>query len=94
MTPEAVEAIFKTIRNLQQTLSAKDADVAITYKGYAYGISKPYHIRVGDRETNEETFEGALLGLTAILKKELADKVKSTEGEVNRLRQVLSTMEN
>ena len=94
MTPEAIEEAFKNIRNLQQTLSAKDSDVALTYKGYAYGVSKPYHIRVGDRETSNETFEGELLGLTAILKKELAEKVSKTESEVKRLRQVLNQMEN
>ncbi len=94
MTPEAIEAAFKNIRSLQQTLSAKDADVALTYKGTSYGVSKPWHIRVGDRETNHETFEGALNGLTAILKQELSDKVRSTEGEVKRLRQVLSQMGN
>jgi hypothetical protein len=94
MTPEAIEAAFKNIRSLQQTLSAKDADVALTYKGYAYGVSKPFHIRVGDRETTHETFEGALVSLTSILKKELADKVASTEGEAKRLRQVLSQMGN
>ena len=87
-----LETTIKNIRNLYQTLSAKDADVTLTYKGNNYGITKGWHAHVGDREADHESHEGSLIKLLDMLKKELDVKVKFTENEASRLRKVQSTL--
>ncbi len=90
-----VDATIKTIQSLHKTLSGKaDGDVSLTYKGTAYGVTKPWVARVDAREFVHESYDGALGGLLTLLKKELADKIKSAESEVNRLRQVHNQLGN
>jgi len=90
-----VDATFKAIRSVYQTVSGKgDADVTLTYKGTAYGVTKPYVAKIDIREMAHEQFDGALTGLLAVLKKELADKVKSAENEAKRLQQALNQLGN
>jgi len=90
-----VEATYKNIRTLYQTVSGKgDADVSVTYKGTSYGVTKSWHAKVDAREINHETHDGALTGLLALLKKELADKTKSAENEAARLRSALNQLGN
>ena len=90
-----VDATFKSIRSVYQTISGKgDADVRLTFKGTAYGVTKPWHAQVDAREITHEEHEGALLGLLTMLKKELADKTKSAESEAQRLRQALNQLGN
>lgn len=90
-----VDATFKNIRTVYQTVSGKgDSDVTLTYKGKEYGVSKPWHARIDARETTNETYDGALTQLLDLLKKELADKAKSTEAEASRLRQALNQLGN
>lgn len=81
-----IEAALKSIRALHNSITTKTSDVVLTYKGNEYGVSKPYHIRVGDRETSSETVDGALTDIKVSLKKELSEKIRSTESEINRLR--------
>lgn len=90
-----VDATFKSIRTVYQTISGKsDADVSLTFKGTAYGVTKPWLAKVDAREINHEEYDGALTGLLSLLKKELADKTKSAEHEANRLRQALNQLGN
>lgn len=90
-----VEATYKSIRTIYQTVSGKgDADVTVTYKGTAYGVTQPWLAKVEIRECKHETHDGALIGLLAILKRELADKTKSAENEATRLRQALNQLGN
>lgn len=90
-----VAATFKNIRSVYQTISGKsDADVTLTFKGTSYGVTKPWHAKVDAREINHEEYDGALVGLLNLLKKELADKTKSAENEANRLRQALNQLGN
>lgn len=90
-----VEATYKNIRLLYQTVSGKgDSDVSVTYKGTSYGVTKSWHAKVDAREINHETHDGALTGLLTMLKKELADKTKSAENEAQRLRQALNQLGN
>ena len=88
------DSSIKNIRNLYKVISGTSVDVSLTYKGNEYGVINPWSIRVGDRETSKETYELALSDLTAILKKEIADKVKSAEAEASRLRQALGQLGN
>lgn len=90
-----VDATFKSIRSIYQTISGKgDNDVALTYKGNSYGVTKVFHIKIDSREFNHETHDGALAGLLAMLTKELADKVKSAEHEAARLKQAYNQLAN
>lgn len=87
------EAIYKNIRTIYQTISGKqDVDVSVTYRGTSHGITQPWYARVGDRECNNETHDGALYKLFNILKTELTSKTKSVEIEVIRLRQALNAL--
>lgn len=90
-----IEATYKSIRSIYQTLSGKgDTDVTMTYKGNGYGLTTPWHARVGDRETLHETHDGALVALMDMLKKELSAKATSTEQEAKRLRLALNQLDN
>lgn len=90
-----VEATYKNIRALYNTVLGKgDADVTMTYKGTNYGVTKSWQAKVDAREFSHETHDGALTGLLAMLKKELADKTKSAENEAQRLRQALNQLGN
>lgn len=90
-----VDTTIKTIQSLYKTLSGKaDGDVSLTYKGNGYGVTKPWIARVDARESVHESYDGALGGLLNLLKKELADKIKSTELEVSRLRQIHNQLGN
>jgi hypothetical protein len=90
-----IDSTFKSIRSLYQTLSGKnDIEVSLTYKGTAYGVTTPWHVRAGDRECMDVTHENALTKLFIQLKQELATKTKSTEDEAARLRQALNQLGN
>jgi len=90
-----LDATFKSIRSLYQTVSGKtDQDVTLSYRGSGYGVTKVYLVRVDAREASHETYDGALTSMLDSLKKELDTKVRSTEAEATRLRQVLSQLGN
>lgn len=90
-----VDATFKAIQSVFRTVSGKtEGDVSLTYKGTGYGVTKPWVARIEAREANHEEYDGALLELLTKLKQELADKVKSAESEVTRLRQAYNQLGN
>lgn len=90
-----VDATFKAIRSIYQTVSGKsDVDVTLSFKGKEYGVTKVYVAKIDARELAHEQYDGALTGLLDILKKELADKVKSAENEAKRLQQALNQLGN
>ncbi len=89
-----IEATFSSIRKLHTIILGTDKDVCLTYNGLRDGLTKAWHVRVGDREINHETHDGALSGLLLKLKDELADKVKKTKFEADRLSQALHSMDN
>lgn len=90
-----VDAACKNIRSLYITLFGRnDMDIILTYKGTNYGVTKPFQVRIDAREFAHETLEGALAGLLLLLTNELSEKVKSTEGEANRLRLALNQLRN
>jgi hypothetical protein len=90
-----VDATFKSIRTVYQTVSGKtDVDVSLTFKGHNYGVTKPWLAKIDAREMIHEEFDGALNGLLSLLKKELADKTRSAESEATRLRQALNQLGN
>ena len=90
-----VDGTFKSIRSVYQTVTGKgDTPVTLTYKGYDNGVTKVWQAKIDAREVNHEQHEGALNGLLAMLKKELADKVKFAESETKRLQQALNQLNN
>ena len=90
-----VDKTVKDIHSLYRAISGtNDHDISLTFKSTAFGVSKPWITRVSNRECAHETYDGSLNGLLALLKKELADKVKATQQEAIRLQQTLSQMDN
>jgi hypothetical protein len=88
-----VEATYKSIRSVYQTLSGKsDTEVSMTYKGNGYGVTKPWQSRIGDREYHHENHAESLLGLLSLLKNELLAKAKSAEQEAQRLHEAINQL--
>jgi hypothetical protein len=89
-----VDATFKTITSIYKTLTGKsDNDVTLSFET-SLGVSKPWKARIDAREIKHEQYDGALTGLLVMLKKELADKLKSAEYEAKRLQQALNQLGN
>jgi hypothetical protein len=89
-----VDATFKTITSIYKTLTGKsDNDVTLSFET-SLGVSKPWKAKIDARELKHEQYDGALTGLLTMLKKELADKVKSAEYEAKRLQQALNQLDN
>lgn len=89
-----VDATFKTIRNIYQTVSGKsDSEVTLSFET-SLGVTKPWKAKIEAREMKHEQYDGALTGLLAMLRKELADKVKSAENEAKRLQQAFNQLGN
>jgi hypothetical protein len=89
-----VDATFKTITSIYKTLTGKsDNDVTLSFES-SLGVSKPWKARIDAREIKHEQYDGALTGLLVMLKKELADKLKSAEYEAKRLQQALNQLDN
>jgi hypothetical protein len=85
---------FKLLRSLYQTITSKsDVDVMLMYRGESPGVD-PYLLRIDSREVKGQTVEIVVNALFVLLKKELADKVKSAEKEVKRLNSVLHQLDN
>ena len=90
-----VDATFKAIRSVYQTVSGKgDNEVTLSFEGTSYGVTKPWKAKIDARELKHEEYDGALTGLLTMLKKELAEKVKSAENEARRLQQALNQLGN
>lgn len=85
---------IKDIKKLVGVLTGKDTEVTITYKGTAYGVTKPWHIRCDAREINHETETAAANELVTLLKKELKDKISFTEKQAAEYKKALSALEN
>ena len=86
---------FKLIRDLYQILNSTfDVDLILTYKGTSGGITKPFHMRIGNRETNEASIDDAVCALVDMLRNELTAKVKSAEIEAKRLKTALHSLTN
>jgi hypothetical protein len=90
-----VDAAFKAIQSVFRVVSGKtEGDVSLTYKGTGYGVTKPWVARIESRECQAEEHGLALNQLLDSLKKELADKIKSTESEATRLKQAYNQLGN
>ncbi len=90
-----VDATFKAIQSLFRVVSGKtEGDVSLTYKGTGYGVTKPWVARIEAREAQAEEYDQALIQLMESLRKELADKIKSSESETTRLKQAYKQLGN
>ena len=90
-----VDATFKAIRSIYSIVGGRtDQDVTLTFEGYSGGVTKPWKAKIDARELKHEQYDGALTGLLSMLKKELAEKVKSAENEAKRLQQALNQLGN
>jgi hypothetical protein len=89
-----IATTFITIRKLHTIVCGVDKDVCLTYNGGRDGLTKNWDIQVGGREAHHETYEGALLELLSKLKDELAEKIRKTKAEADRLSHALHSMDN
>lgn len=85
---------IKDIKLIYCTLTGKDTDVILTFKGTSFGVTKCWHIRCDQRELNHETYEGAAISMLSLLKKELADKIAMTEKQTAEYKKLLISIEN
>ena len=86
-----IDSSIKNIKSLYQTLFDKpDVEVSLNFRGVFLGQTKPWLVRVGDREASNETHEGALLQLTDKLTQELSTRIRKSEEEVARLKSFLN----
>jgi hypothetical protein len=89
-----LESNIKDIKRLVSVLTGKDADVSCTYKGTAYGITKPWHIRCDSREINHETIDGGTAEFVKILREELIKKISDTKKQAAEYEKALGAIEN
>lgn len=82
------------IKKLVKVLTGKETDVSITYSGTEYGVTRPWTIRCDSKEIKHETHDGGASELAAQLRKELRDKISSTERQASDLKKILSAMDN
>lgn len=88
------DADIKAIKKLVSAICGGDNEVFITFRGYSAGITKPWMIKCGSRELTHEQHDVGAQELLAQLKKELRDKIASTERQADDYRKVLGGMEN
>lgn len=89
------EKNIREILKLTAILSNKDSnEVYVTYKGTSNGITKPWQIRCGNNEIVHETSDGAAAELVKTLKKELLDRIISTERQAADYKKALGNLEN
>lgn len=88
------DANIKAIKKLVSAICGGDNDVHITYQGNSHGVTKPWTIKCGTREIIHESHDGGADDLVKTLKKELQDKISSTERQAADYRRVLGGMEN
>jgi hypothetical protein len=85
---------IKDIKKLVAVLTGKDADVSITYKGTAYGVTKPWLIRCDSREITHESHEGGAAELVKSLREELVKKISDTKKQAAEYEKALGALEN
>lgn len=88
------DSLIKDIKKLYQIVHNKDVEVVLTYKGTAFGVTKPWHLRCDQREVNNETHDGAAIALFDVLKEELRTKIFSAEKSTADLKKVLNAFTN
>jgi hypothetical protein len=85
------EALVKDIKKLYNSLSGKDVDVILTYRGTSYGLETPWLLRCDSREIVHKNHEEAALQMFEMLKKELAHKAMSLESQATEYRRTLNS---
>lgn len=91
----SIENTVQDIKKLYSAISGKsDNEVVMTYKGTAYGVKMPWHVRIDARETNAATHEAAVEALRNILKTELQKKVEDMERSAQDLHRTLNSLKD
>lgn len=91
----SIENTVQDIKKLYSAITGKTGDdVVMTYKGTAYGVKTPWHIRIDARETNSTTYEAAVEALRNILKTELQKKVEDMERSAQDLHRTLNSLKD
>lgn len=88
------EDLVKDIKKVYATLTSKDSEVVITYKGTSYGVTTPWNIKIDSREVNHASHEEGAALLFQTLKIELASKILFTEKQALELKRIMSSFSN
>lgn len=91
---DTFEAKCKRIKKLYFSLFNKDAEVLLSYKGTEHGITKCFHIRCGERESDSHDYILAADQLSDSLKIELGSKISMLESQMKNYRQALDNYAN
>jgi DNA-binding winged helix-turn-helix (wHTH) protein len=91
----SIERTVQDIKKLYTAISGKgDNEVVMTYKGTGYGVQKPWHVRIDNREINAANYAAAVETLRDMLKVELQKKAEDMEHVAQSLHQTLNTMKD
>lgn len=80
------------IKKLNSTLSGKDEEVSISYKGTSHGVTKPWYSRVGNFDSNSVSLEDSVNVLFNKLKAELKKRTESLESQVAQLKTAMQEL--
>jgi hypothetical protein len=83
------EEIVIEIKKLHGILTNKEADVCITYKGKRHGVTKPWNIKIDNKEANGEDEIKVALTLLSDISTELYNKINNLKAEAASLENIL-----
>jgi hypothetical protein len=84
------EKIIIEIRRIHYIATNKDSDVHIVYKGTSHGITKPWNIKVDNKESDGTTELEAALNLFNLVKNDLSDRIKFMENQAASWKEALN----
>lgn len=84
------EDIVIEIKKFHSILTNKECDVSITYKGKRHGITKPWNIKIDNKEADGETEIAAGTALLVNISNELDNKIKMLKAEAQSLEKALN----
>lgn len=90
-----IETTVQDIKKLYSAISGKgDNEVVMTYKGTAYGVKMPWHVRIDNREINAASYMAGVETLRDMLKVELQKKVEDMERSAQDLHRTLNSLKD
>lgn len=84
-----------SIKRIKQTYSiafSKDAEVNLRYVGNSGGITQPWLVVIDSYTTKGETWEIAVRQMMQLLKKDLENKIKMAQSQVQSFQTTLNQL--
>jgi hypothetical protein len=83
------DEIVKEIKRIHSISTNKDSEVYLTYKGTSGGISKPFNLKIDNREANATSSKEAALALFLLIKDDMLSKITVMEKQVSFYKEAL-----